>query len=687
MVLLCVILLHLLLLAGARLGHTQNPSANDEDAVSAFCKRLPGVKSGPASRNSSHYSAWVAPAAETSVFEREYSLTDSLLANFTTSGTWSPAFLKKLAEGHHASAVVLGGSFTRGHGCGENPQQDEHACSWPSRLAAWWRSEFGHALVWQNLAEHGSSSEIFAQRVGALLRGTAKADLVVIETLVNDAAEHAGPGATVAYEVLIRSVKTLLPEAQILLVEAGCPACVECPSCHKTRQVRRSLAEHYSLPSVDYTGLVLRERERKRHILKTEKRTAADTLWPFQGPEMKYPYVVLGARWPDFSPPVNVTHVTCCPQNHPPWPVHVLVADAAAYTIRQALHAACNASNLPGFSHNSSMVAPFHSHIALDVYPVCLHPLSRHSALDMHSRKNASSAGTGDVQVLRGDWKLFADRPERPGWISTASDSLISFPVKFGRAALLTITYMKSYGHGWGSASVKLIGPFQSGNIHGAFVNKSAHRNEELRRHFRSATKFPPHVRFIGEFVAHDGSMAKIKDEIKFANYSHNGGLHFLFLTYASVSSRLCSLKIAGKLVGNVASGVTKDINSAETFREGVFDLGPAGTTTIAFKAHEYLPHLLEFRFEPLRARTKPEGAVQPSLGGHTEPLEAKWKKHVSLPTTAIYLGRGGHIDTDHLFGTLTKQYERGTLLEQLSFDLHIETRQGKFKIISVASC
>lgn len=64
--------------------------------------------------------------------------------------------------------------------------------------------------------------------------------------------------------------------------------------------------------------------------------------------------------------------------------------------------------------------------------------------------------------VVSGNWTLFADRPEKPGWISEGNKSTIDFPLKFGASPRIMIVFTQGY-EGFDDAWVSM--PNQSKNI------------------------------------------------------------------------------------------------------------------------------------------------------------------------------------------------------------------------------
>ena len=84
----------------------------------------------------------------------------------------------------------------------------------------------------------------------------------------------------------------------------------------------------------------------------------------------------------------------------------------------------------------------------LQKHSVC-HPISSYSALD-------GSAQHG-VNITSGNWTLYADRPLKPGWISTGpKGSRLEFQLQFGAFPRLTLMYEQSY-EGFGSAKIDFL--------------------------------------------------------------------------------------------------------------------------------------------------------------------------------------------------------------------------------------
>ena len=106
--------------------------------------------------------------------------------------------------------------------------------------------------------------------------------------------------------------------------------------------------------------------------------------------------------------------------------------------------------------------AGLHTDAQLEAIPVCLGSRSAFMASDL-ADPSAAVGEPGDETrwrslpgVVPGDgWHLFADRPEKPGWITTTVGAKIAFPLKFGDRPRFAITYLRGY-EGLGNARVTI---------------------------------------------------------------------------------------------------------------------------------------------------------------------------------------------------------------------------------------
>lgn len=387
-----------------------------------------------------------------------YSLTSEVLRSGQVRGNVlrTKRILNKLKNKDAIQVVSLGGSFARGHGCGETDAQAELTCAWPSRARQRLQTMFPESRInWQNFADHGNDALQLLNRLATLAYTTTDVpDLLIVDTLVNDLVSGVRV-ATAAYEKLIRASMSLFPDTQLLLVEDGCPECLADKS---VVDQRRKIAQYYNIPVVDYAAMV----ERHNHV-----NGLSDALWPFSEPEYAgTPWTQMGAVWPNFVPQVNVTKPTCCATSHPPWPVHEYMADAVMHMLSNMLVDACDA---PSSEVEMLLPKPFQDQQELDRFPACEKPLSFYSSQDPSGPKLKLQP-----MFKSGDWELCEDIHDRPGWIATEADSTIVFPIRFGSSGVLSVSYLKSYENvGLAELSLQSRGGTSfSGSLDGRWDNK-----------------------------------------------------------------------------------------------------------------------------------------------------------------------------------------------------------------------
>ena len=110
------------------------------------------------------------------------------------------------------------------------------------------------------------------------------------------------------------------------------------------------------------------------------------------------------------------------------------------------------------------------------------------------------------IHVTFGTWALYADRPEKPGWITSGTASVIEFELRFGGSPRLTIIYERSY-EGFGSVAVQLLRREADGGnaqvLNGQVLLDGLHRdtrNVTLTEVATLNVKMPAMARFPGGF-------------------------------------------------------------------------------------------------------------------------------------------------------------------------------------------
>jgi len=342
----------------------------------------------------------------------------------------------KDADGGVVNIVVLGGSMTEGIDCSQRLHDGTilqgRECAWSARLRKILQNAFPSTKInLINLAHGGTTSSVVLGGLGLIFRslGDLRIDMVMLDTLVNDAGEALRWGAastkltaeqvvSISYEGLVRALHDHRPETMIVSLFTGCK------KCFKMKPHQHAIANHYNLPHIDYAELVEANRNDRR-------------FW---------------------NPPGA---------NHPDWMAHQLVADVIGGAWDKVLQKACN--NADADSHFWPS-APFNTEEDLSIFPSCRQPLTYISAFESIKPNSAAT----QPSYLDG-WRLFEDRPGKPGWISETPyvnhsatiniwrnqsvnhSATMRVPVMFGAAPKLSVTFLRSY-EGLGDAILTMNG-------------------------------------------------------------------------------------------------------------------------------------------------------------------------------------------------------------------------------------
>lgn len=316
--------------------------------------------------------------------------------------------MEKLSAGNDVSLAVLGGSETAGVNCHQQAQTDDltggvsfKECSWPRRLQRWLKDSFPKSFVKvSNLAQGGTTSSVILATVALLMtdEGFANADMIFLDTLVNDSQEAKAWSSTVgmklsdgttvsaSYEQLVLSIHRLRPGVPIFSLLAGCP------KCKIFKEHQKKITAHYKLPGLDISEVV-------------EK---VPVIWDR-------------------------------PEAHPSFRTHQAIADLIAISWVNVWE---NNSGCKVGEHNHKHKqfwpdSTFWDQETLNSFPYCSKAASSYTANDMHNSLTP--------HVLNGDWQLYEDRPGKPGWIGTKPESKITFPLSFGRHPRFILTWLRSY--------------------------------------------------------------------------------------------------------------------------------------------------------------------------------------------------------------------------------------------------
>ncbi|CAE8615759.1 unnamed protein product [Polarella glacialis] len=393
------------------LGSEANTLKQSRAAISGgHPEKLPQIDHGVMLNHTSAWPTWhlaMPPHFDRGIFSYDKYFDVSRFNTLLPDGEWKRLIplMRKLATGATIKVMVLGGSFTAGIGCQPKKSKDKHlirdkACAWSARFVHWLRVAFPRStVVLDNLAQGGSPTPVILSGLG--LFDYTNVDLILIDTLVNDQIGSevrrfgfkysdidSTQAVSVAYEVLIRTLHELAPKAVLYSVLDGCPGC------HLAVPAHRQVLNFYDVPRLDYVDVVAQ----------------LQTLWAYMGKK---------------------------DTNHPDFRSHQAVADVLALTwcnvwsrissLKSRDVGDVMAFSPKGYYHPAQYRERFH---------ICKRPCSVLSA---------RGTSTTQPQVITGNWSVYADRPGKPGWISTVPGSIMDIPLCFGKKPTLSLTYLRSY--------------------------------------------------------------------------------------------------------------------------------------------------------------------------------------------------------------------------------------------------
>eukprot|EP00747_Dinoflagellata_sp_TGD_P085633 gnl/TRDRNA2_/TRDRNA2_162953_c0_seq1.p1 gnl/TRDRNA2_/TRDRNA2_162953_c0~~gnl/TRDRNA2_/TRDRNA2_162953_c0_seq1.p1 ORF type:complete len:489 (+),score=36.85 gnl/TRDRNA2_/TRDRNA2_162953_c0_seq1:103-1569(+) len=332
-------------------------------------------------------------------------------------------FLQKLHAGEEVHVAVLGGSEPAGGSCqqdGPSGLISGKACSWPARLVHWLRIAFPQSKVaLHNFAQGGTTTSVILAGLALVLKSLEKApDVILLDTLTNDCTEattwpsarfskqsglSAGDIVSSSYEALLLHLHEMLPSSVVFSFIAGCKYCIP------AREHQRKIADHYQVPGIDWAEL--------------SASNPSANLWD--------------------TPRGQET------SSHPTWRTHQQIADTIAMTLINVWHKGCRYRTrlASGMRYPPTTVWPT---TKLNLFPACSMPLSSFQTIHI---KNSSQG----VPSMKGDWRLYEDRPGKPGWIAEVPGSIIDFPLRFGQSPRFAVTWLRSY-EGLGKARLSMNG-------------------------------------------------------------------------------------------------------------------------------------------------------------------------------------------------------------------------------------
>ena len=339
------------------------------------------------------------------------------------------------------SAVVIGGSVVSGTGCNDERHHLAGAqCAYPDRFANWLRChhKLGDGdLQMINRARGGMTSASALPGLPDVVRVPTEggfdrvADWAIIDYSTNDekynyyndgvkngtASTLTNPDAvTASTEVMLRYLLSEHPQLPILMVESDCMTTV-------ARRAHEKIANYYGVPFVPYADAL---REKCSYL-----------SWHAQRGH-----------------------------SHPNWHTHTMLAEMLALWWRAlgpTLKPSAKASSpLPGGVGEKWLRPHLTTEDARKPFSICRAPITTFDAREAYAAANgqpippaAAAAGHRSAVDAIG-WKLYEDRPGKPGWISSGPlGSTIKFNLTFGERPRLLVVYESGY-EGWGAVKLRI---------------------------------------------------------------------------------------------------------------------------------------------------------------------------------------------------------------------------------------
>ena len=300
--------------------------------------------------------------------------------------------------------LVLGGSMTAGVGC-EDGALILRACSWPSRFVRALSTFHPNKSFFIDHQASGGLTTAAALPLHASWLNTTSPALILIDFTINDTFDLQNTQLMLHTEALIHLLRRAAPESHPILV-AGCAL----PECDRAVRVQRLVAATQRVAMISYFDAVAAVAEAEpgpssvaldRALVQYWDYNRADEIMAPSGAARSW---VAGPDW---------THSRL----HPYATTHKLLARLVANCWRaSAFPLSPPAEVVPGAASYDAACAP----------------------------TSFYSAWAPGRALATGGWRLFEDRPGKPGWIATGPGTL-SFNLSFGPVPRLMLTYLKSY--------------------------------------------------------------------------------------------------------------------------------------------------------------------------------------------------------------------------------------------------
>ena len=327
------------------------------------------------------------------------------------------------------------------------------SCAWPFRFVQRVRYAFpGATVILGNQAANGcgDACSIPFLSLSQMESGVAP-DLIFL-----DFSQQVG--AVLHMQMIIRILHLIVPSTQLAILWTGSHEARE-PLGGREIDQHAKLARHYSIPMLIYSD--------------------AERQYVREGGTLELTW-----NWTSSTKFWNA--------HHPPWPTHIYVADLLTRWFNLELHAleACDRAGLEEvrkrqggapvlqmkenmtLDTGSSWVRPllpssvFSSKQGLTLQAIFLAPLTVHKA-----SKPGSTLPSPNIS-LDGSWRLYEDRPGKPGWIAQKRGDWLTFPVRFSAKPSLIVSYLRTYSN-IGDPEVKVDDKFNLPFLKGLWTRRT----------------------------------------------------------------------------------------------------------------------------------------------------------------------------------------------------------------------
>lgn len=342
--------------------------------------------------------------------------------------------------------IVLGGSVLRGNGCSEPNGTSGLDCAYPARFARWMRCMYGSGLQFSNRAIGGTPTSSAIPQIPTLtgLGGSATMahlfdrasirrddplpkppDLVLIDWSANDRVDDtpwrrdvANSKVAAATEQILRFLLAQRPSLAILVFEGSCRT-----SRLSSRFAHERAARHYGVPFLAYGDLIP-------------------------------PKSCFGTRWAaTTSSGTHCGHVT-----------HQLLSNVLAIWWRAAVNAVPTDVSPITDTNMRALPAPLTNSALQRQFTICEANSALYDALKSSTIGLSPQPG---IRVTKGNWSLFEDVPNKPGWISQGEiGSTIGFDLRFGLAPQASVVFEQGY-ETFGNAIVRIGNRSATDILHG----------------------------------------------------------------------------------------------------------------------------------------------------------------------------------------------------------------------------